>query len=174
MLNLRTTFLRMTLDPTRTLLSLYRKFLWANELYARYRSALRREGSFMHHALQTSQVGSFEECFRSEMYLCLWFSTLYVVIEGWPALRQRDPTLTPLLRSPNKDLLRRFRDATFHPTHWNDARLAALVSKGQSSFEWVEQVTLGFRRFFAPVAREDRAQRRRLPRPKRAHGLTSA
>ena len=164
----------MTQNPTQTLLSLYRKFLWANELYARYRSALRREGNFMRQALTTGQIGSFEECFRSEMYLCLWFSTLYIVIDGWPALRQRDAALTPLLRSPNKNLLRRFRDATFHASHWDDAGMAPLIAKGQASFEWVQQVTLAFRRFFAPVAREDRAGRRRLRRPKRGHGLTTA
>jgi len=82
-------------DPTtRKLLSLYRKFLWVNELYARYRAALRREGSFMSRALETKEIGSFEEGFRSEMYLCLSFSTLYIVIKGWPALQRGDADLT--------------------------------------------------------------------------------
>jgi len=156
----------MTHPPTRELLSLYSKYLWVNELYARYRSAYRREGDFLSQALQTGEIGSFEEGFRSEMYMSLWFSTLYIVVEGWPALRERDDTLKSLLRSPNKDLLRQFRDATFHASDWEDAGLAGLVAKGQASFEWVEKVTLAFRRFFAPIARVDREGRRRLRRPK--------
>jgi hypothetical protein len=56
---------------------------------------------------------------------------LYVVIEGWPLLRLKNETLKRLLRSPTRDLLKNFRDATFHPIDWRDERFDELVNLGK-------------------------------------------
>lgn len=149
-------------DPL-ALVSLYKKFVWADELRREYERTATRDAEFMRAGLERGVVGSFEEAFEADMYMCLWFSTLYVVVEGWPTLRQKHDSVTPLLRSRNKDLLKDFRDATFHPTDFQDDRLEVLVQKGKESFEWVASLTDAFREFFEPVALMDRQSRRRSP-----------
>jgi hypothetical protein len=146
--------------------TLYHRLIWARALAQNYRRALARDGEFLHQALQSGLIGSYDECFRTDMYMCLWFSTLYIVVEGWPGLRQSDPSITRLLRSPNKRLLKDFRDATLHPNHWSDTRFQALVDKGDASFTWAQELTDAFWQFFAPVIAIDRRHRRR-PRGKR-------
>src|SRR3989442_11676617 len=148
-------------DTKARLISLYKKFVWADGLRREYQRVYARDQEFISSGLAQKTIGSFEEAFESDMYMCLWFSVLYVVIEGWPALRMRYDQLTPLLRSPNKELLKDFRDANFHPTDRRDDRLDALVQKGKESYEWVVEVTNAFREFFKPVAQTDRAARRR-------------
>jgi len=149
------------LDTPAMLVSLYRKFVWADALRRECERFRERDADFMRSGLEHRAIGSFEEAFEADMYLCLWFSMLYVVIEGWPKLREKHEQLAPLLRSKNKDLLKDFRDATLHPTDWRDDRLDALILKGNESYEWVTAVTDGFREFFEPTAQLDRAARRR-------------
>ncbi len=151
-----------TSDDQRALLvSLYKKFVWADALRREYERYEARDRDFMRSGLENKAVGSFEEAFEADMYLCLWFSVLYVVIEGWPLLRLKNEKLKPLLRSPTRNLLKDFRDATFHPTDWRDERFDELVNLGKASFEWVVAVTDAFREFFEPLAQMDRAARRR-------------
>jgi len=102
-------------DTRAVLVSLYRKFVWADFLRREYERYRDRDAEFMRVGLEERKIGSFEEAFEADMYMCLWFSVLYVVIEGWPTLRLKFDKLTPLLRSNNKNLLKDFRDATFHP-----------------------------------------------------------
>jgi len=59
-----------------------------------------------------------------------------------------EPRITKLLRSRFKDLLRDFRNATFHPEDFNDARIRALEETGQESIDWAKKVTLEFNSFF--------------------------
>jgi hypothetical protein len=82
------------------------------------------------------------------MYMFLWLGVLYIVIEGWPTLKLNEPRITKLLRSRFKELLRDFRNATFHPEDFDDARIRALVDTDQESIEWARKVTLEFNSFF--------------------------
>jgi hypothetical protein len=148
-------------DTRAVLVSLYKKFVWADFLRRKYERYRDRDAEFMRVGLEEKKVGSFEEAFEADMYMCLWFSVLYVVIEGWPTLRLKFDKLTPLLRSNNKNLLKDFRDATFHPTDWRDERFDALIQLGKASYDWVVAVTDAFREFFEPAAQIDRAARRR-------------
>ncbi len=150
------------IDQKAILISLYKKFVWADAMRSEYERVYARDQEFITSGLEQKTIGSFEEAFESDMYMCLWFSLLYVVIEGWPTLRMQFDTLTPLLRREDlKNLLKDFRDANFHPTDWRDERLDALVQRGRASYEWVFAVTNAFREFFEPVAETDRAARRR-------------
>jgi len=147
-------------DPA-MLASLYQKFVWADALRREYIRTATRDADFMRTGLDQAIIGSYEEAFEADMYLCLWFSTLYVVVEGWPRLRQKHESVTPLLRSKQRDLLKDFRDATFHPTHFQDERLDALLRRGKDSFDWVNSLTDAFQEFFEHVAVLDRSRRRR-------------
>jgi len=140
-------------------LSVYRKFLWTDELFRRFRSfALKKYPAL--EAKRVKGIVSLTDTFRADMYLCLWLSTLYVVVEGWTRLRERHPTITPMLRSPNKALLREFRNAVLHPTYWNDARLGALIKGSEGSIEWAADLTRALRQFFSPIRRTDLLIRR--------------
>ena len=75
------------------------------------------------------------------MYLCLWFGCLYSVIEGWPNLNIDEPHLKELLDKGYKKKLHGFRNATFHPTDYDDARIHALAAEGQKSIDWAREVT---------------------------------
>lgn len=142
--------------------TLYHRLTWARTLSQNYRRAYARDRVFLREAVKSGVVGSYEECFRAEMYMCLWFSTLYIVVEAWPRLRHNDPTITRLLRSPYKQLLKNFRNATFHPSHWSDRRLHDLVD-AEAIFTWAQALTEAFWHFLQPIVAMDR-KRRRKPR----------
>jgi hypothetical protein len=119
-----------------------------------------RDGETISSAVATNTVGSLEEMFEADMYLCLWFATLYIVVEGWPALRAKDETLTRLLRSPYKELLKDFRDAVFHSSDFQDSGMNGLIDRGRHSMDWVREVTAAFEVYLRPIAEADRRQRR--------------
>ena len=59
--------------------------------------------------------------------------------------------ITGLLRSRYKKLLRKFRNATFHPEDYNDERIETMAATGQPSIDWAREVTKEFKRFFESV-----------------------
>src|SRR5262249_44466977 len=52
--------------------------------------------------------------FYVAMYMSLWYGCLYILIEGWRTLRLENQEIDALLRSSNVNLLRIYRNATFH------------------------------------------------------------
>ena len=46
--------------------------------------------------------------------LTIFYSYIYLLIEGWRDLKLSDPTIDKLISSPNTNRLRLFRNATFH------------------------------------------------------------
>src|SRR3990172_13444272 len=135
-------------DQIKIAVSLYRYVFWADTLRAQFEAIHARDRPELERRLQTNQITFEPKLLESEMYICLWFGVLYVVIEGWPKLRLNEPRITKLLRNRFKDLLRNFRHATFHPDDYDDARIQALVATGQESIDWARQVTLEFKSFF--------------------------
>jgi hypothetical protein len=90
-----------------------------------------------------------KESIRALEYMSYWYAGLFVVIEGWKALKLRDAALETLLRSPNVALLRRFRNAVFHyQKNFLDHRLVEMVSEGQNAEAWVENLGREFGRYF--------------------------
>lgn len=74
----------------------------------------------------------------ANILMTYWFGALQVVIEGYRELRCEDPEIEALLRSPNANLLRRFRNAAFH--YQRDAapdKLIALLDSDEA-LEWVQ------------------------------------
>jgi hypothetical protein len=128
--------------------NLFRYVLWASSMMGNFETTLVRDRSEMRRQLNEDRIGFDPKLLETEMYQCLWFGTLYIVIEGWPRLRIRNQKITGLLRSPYKKLLRKFRNATFHPEDYDDERIGAMIATGQSSIEWAREVTGEFKRFF--------------------------
>ena len=46
--------------------------------------------------------------------MAMWHGMLYVVIEGWVQAKLSDAAVDHLLKSPNVQLLKRFRNGVFH------------------------------------------------------------
>ena len=135
-------------EQVKIAVNLCRYFVWADKMRQQFDQVHSHDAAEMRQRLEDEEVDFRTDLLESEMYLCLWFSLIYVLVEGWRTLRIRDRELTELLRSPYTDMLRRFRNATFHPNDYDDDRIAALSAEGQQSIEWVRQLTEAFRTFF--------------------------
>ncbi len=128
--------------------SLYRYALWADMLRVQFETSLARDRQEIESRLQTKQFVFDRKLLEFEMYMFLWLGVLYTVIEGWPMLKTNESKIKILLRSRFKDLLRDFRNATFHPEDFDDARIRVMVATGQEFIEWAKEVTLEFNSFF--------------------------
>jgi hypothetical protein len=81
------------------------------------------------------------EFITAETYMSFWYAELYVVVEGWRELRLSDPTVDELLKSPNVDLLKRYRHGVFHfQKNYFDDRFMAFINKGKDSVSWVSDL----------------------------------
>jgi hypothetical protein len=138
-------------EQTKLAVSLCRYVFWADMLRMQFENALTRDRQELEHRLKAKKYTFEPKLLESEMYICLWLSILYIVIEGWPSLKINQPQIKELLRSRFKDLLHNYRNATFHPEEYDDARVQALVDKGQESIDWARKVTFEFKSFFESI-----------------------
>lgn len=86
------------------------------------------------------------------MYMSLWYGCLYVVIEAWRELGLRDREVENLLTSSHVDLLRRYRNATFHyqKEYWPD-KFMAFLREGESSATWVRATHNALQRYLTDL-----------------------
>ena len=122
------------------MLSLHRYFLQANQLRVYFDTRLKAEGA----------VRVEDDAWPAQRIdLCLWYASLYAVVEGWRELRLTDGVIGDLIDSPNTSLLRRFRNGVVHfqPRYW-DARFVELMSEGPAAAEWARELNREFGRFF--------------------------
>jgi hypothetical protein len=135
-------------DQRKIAVNLFRYTLWANSLMSSFEVSLNRDLMEMKRQLAEGQTTFDTRLLESEMYHCLWFGVLHIVIEGWPKLRVKNQKITKLLRSPYKKLLRNFRNAIFHPEDYDDERIKTLMKTGQPSIDWAKETTKEFKTFF--------------------------
>jgi hypothetical protein len=82
------------------------------------------------------------------LYMSYWYAGLYVVIEGWRDLKFSDPVIDNLLQSPNVQLLRRYRNGTFHfQREYFDERFTDFTSS-TGTVVWVRNLNTEFGRYF--------------------------
>jgi hypothetical protein len=85
--------------------------------------------------------------------MAYFYSAMYVLIEAWKKLGYRDPKIDFLLESHFVDLLRRFRNATFHfQRDFVSAKWAAFIEEGKESSKWIRELHNAFSGF---LMRED-------------------
>lgn len=122
---------------TRELFTLHRYYIWANRMRTHFDEVLSKG----------VPVGKDEiECF---LYMSYWYGGLYVVIEGWRELKITDPVIDTLLQSPNVQLLRRYRNGTFHfQRKYLDEKFTDLFAKGSYTVAWVRNLNVEFGRYF--------------------------
>jgi hypothetical protein len=86
--------------------TLHKYFIWSNSMRTHLDEVLPRV---------SPELDWFEpEAMKMNLYLSYWYGDLYVVIEGWTALGLSDIKIDALLKSPNVELLRRYRNGVFH------------------------------------------------------------
>jgi hypothetical protein len=121
--------------------TLHRYYIWANKMRIDFENVLR-----LHNAREISEDRYDVE---SMLYMSYRYSALYVVIEGWRELNLEDAIITSLLDSPNVDLLRRYRNGTFHfQSNYFDERFIAFIRDGLNSVEWIRNMNREFGRYF--------------------------
>ena len=108
--------------------TLHRYFIWANRMREHLDETLKTK------AISPNPAENIEV----NLYMSLWYSQLYAVIEGWKELQCSDSTIEELLKSPNMDLLRRYRNGVcnFQKEHF-DARFIEYMTEGQNSAAWI-------------------------------------
>jgi len=127
------------------LLSLHRYFLAANQQRVEFERVLREHAA--EHGGAPVYAG--ENWNESWLWMSYWYAGLYVVIEGWRDLGLADEEVDRLLNSPNVDLLRRFRNGTFHyqRKYWSE-KLVELIRDGDNVPQWVSELNRMFGRYF--------------------------
>lgn len=126
-------------------LSLHRYFIWANRMRTHFDELLQMEN----HAM--TPQGQIE----SRLYMSYWYAGLYVVVEGWRELGLSDVPIDDLLASPNVELLRRYRNGTFHFQHaYNDQRFMELLTEGTDVIAWLRELNQQFGRYFLDMLRQ--------------------
>ena len=127
------------MSPT---LTLHRYFIWANRMRTHFDQVI-SEGDL---------DGTRET--ESLLYMSYWYGGLYVVIEGWQALKLSDSIIDELLTSPNVNLLRRYRNGVFHfQPEYNDARFDQFMTQGVDQVTWVRTLNEQFGRYFLEPTR---------------------
>lgn len=82
------------------------------------------------------------------MYMCYWYATLYVVVEGWQELGLNDSVIDTLIQSPMVELLRRYRNGVYHfQRTYYDTRHLDFMNE-MESVEWVRGLHEAFFKWF--------------------------
>ena len=85
-------------------------------------------------------------------YSSLWYGSLFVVIEGWEALKLKDDTINDLLVEHDnlKSLLRRYRNGVYHfQPKLLDNRFIAFGQTRDNSYLWAKLLHEEFVRYFS-------------------------
>lgn len=135
----------MTFENSETILSLHRYFIWANRMRVHFDELL-TSGTYV------TEKGQIE----GRLYLSYWYAGLYVVVEGWRELGLSDAAIDGLLSSPNVELLRGYRNGTFHfQSNYNDRRFTEFIEQGTNIVEWVRELNGQFGRYLLSVLHRD-------------------
>lgn len=82
------------------------------------------------------------------IFMLFWYSSLYVVVEGWQELGLSDPDVDRLLGSPNIGLLKRFRNGVFHyQKRYFDDRFTDFVAVDET-VPWVNELNNAIGAYF--------------------------
>ena len=123
------------------LVALYRYYVWTNNMRVHFEDTLK----------QTEAVDiTSPDGFYVAMYMSLWYGCLYILIEGWRTLRLENQEIDALLRSSNVNLLRIYRNATFHyQKDYLHEKFMTFLREGEATATWVRAIHNAFAGYFA-------------------------
>ncbi len=135
---------------TPEIITLHRYFIWADRMRVHFDEILKRAES----KPVAVELPKTENGIDTFLYMSLWYGTFYVLIEGWQELKLTDPKIDSLLKSPNVELLRRYRNGVFHfQKEYYDKRFMELMSEGQDIANWIRNLRDEFSRWFIDIHR---------------------
>jgi hypothetical protein len=103
----------------------------------------------LHEGDKEKSVAFSIEC---RLYMSYWYAGLFVVIEGWKCLKLQDEKINELLTSKNVDLLRQYRNGTFHfQKKYYDDKFLKFILDGENCVEWVRTLNEEFGRYFHEI-----------------------
>jgi len=125
-----------------------------SQLVALYRYYVRAANMKVHFEDTLKQTGAVDitspDGFYVAMYMSLWYGCLYIVIEGWRALGLENQEIDALLRSSNVNLLRTYRNATFHyQKDYLHEKFMTFLREGEATATWVRTTHNAFAGYFA-------------------------
>jgi len=121
------------------LFTLHRYFIWTDRLRVHFDNTIKNKDKLKP---QRFKIDTF-------LYMSYWYGGLYVLIEGWQELHLLDQKINELLKSPNVDLLRRYRNGAFHfQKEYYDKRFLDFMIEGENCVVWVRQIREAFSDYF--------------------------
>lgn len=82
------------------------------------------------------------------IYMALWYGMLYVVVEGWKRLGLSDPKVDTLLSSHNTELLKHYRNGTFHFHEGLVSPICEKILMAPDQTKWTDDLTDSFKAYF--------------------------
>jgi hypothetical protein len=131
------------------IISLYRYFLWAQEMRALFASQLATRRWRIEVLREANDAREATEDIYLRPFMSYWLAGMYVVIEGWrKRLQLHDTEIDSLLQSPNVDLLEQFRHGSFHyrPELLTNEFMNFIAVDGTHG--WMESVADAFAQWF--------------------------
>jgi hypothetical protein len=124
-----------------TYAALHKYFLYASQMQSHFEMKLRAEVAGSANPQPIEPV--------RDVYMSLWYGTLYTVVEGWVELRLTHDYVDALLAtSENVNLLRRCRNTIFHyQNDYTDDRYLEFISKA-GIVPWITSLHRGFSDWF--------------------------
>lgn len=123
--------------------ALHRYYIWANNMRTHFDSTL----SDLKYEEQRKQGFGAWFADTQGMFMSYWYGALYVVVEGYNELHLSDAVVDDLLKSENVELLKRYRNGSFHyQSNYYDDRFLGFVAE-QSAVPWVRSLNVNLGRF---------------------------
>lgn len=125
--------------------SLHRYFIWADRMKVHF-----------DHVLKNTKGTNKSFGIETELYMSYWYAGLYVVIEGWRKLKLSDPAINDLLKSPNVDLLKKYRHYVFHyqRQYYDEKRMVPFICNGENPVKWIRELREAFSIYFLTWLKE--------------------
>ncbi|MCZ6691052.1 MAG: hypothetical protein O7H41_15800 [Planctomycetota bacterium] len=127
--------------------TLHRYFMWSNLLRVKFDLVAQEMPPLPEVDRESEVIARFAGEFG--MFMSYFYGSLYVVVEGWREMKLSDPTVEALLKSPNVDLLRKYRNGVFHyQKTYLDKKFHRLWGEGVDVVNWVRELDDAFSEFF--------------------------
>jgi len=142
------------------MLALHKYYLRASYLYEAYH-AIQQTFIAKHGAAAWAITGMSEEVVRARMYLDLWWSTLYVVVEGYEKLGLHYPQTEAVLDQKMLKKLAAYRHGTYHFTerYFDPDKFGLHTQEGMN---WVSEL---YTAIGVPLLEDMKARRAARTRP---------
>jgi hypothetical protein len=134
--------------PPPPVVTLHRYFIAANKMRIRFDQKLTNPEVLNQFPEADPIKRAFMMHVDDNVFMYYWYSSIYVVIEGFKELKLKDAKIEALLQSPNVEALRLMRNATFHFQKEFISQKMYPFLDSKDSVPWVRSLTAAFSEFF--------------------------